>query len=229
MRIDDLFTLEALRSYLSHLDADGVFSYVMYNTRSDLVDEMREAAVPVPPYIPAVKTVAGLRMVFEEMEPGARFADHVLVAGLHGVIDPNYDLVHVIASRTPFTDAERAAFRDSCRSLGFVCFYPPAAGANLYAEVIEAPDLAALNASLPFSVLPTTDDQPFHYAFRWQSLGAALIALIANPLISTGVAFTLLGMLLCLLPLFGAPRNGRRAAASPRWRCTSPPSAPATC
>lgn len=203
MRIDDLFTLEALRSYLSHVDGHGVFSYVMYNTGSALVDQMRKASVPVPPYIPAIKTVAGLRMVFEEMEPGVRFADHVLVAGLHGVIDPNYDLVHVIASRSPFTEAERSTFRQACSRLGFVCFYPSDAGDNLYSEVIEAPDLAALNASLPFSVLPTTDDKPFHYAFRWQSLRAALIALIANPLISTGVAFALLGTLLCFLPLLG--------------------------
>jgi SAM-dependent methyltransferase len=203
MRIDDLFTLEALRTYLSHVDGDGVFSYVMYNTSSKLVDQMRQASVPVPPYIPAVKTVAGLRMVFEEMDPGARFADHVLVAGLHGVIDPNYDLVHVIASRTPFTDAERARFRDACSRLGFVCFYPPDAGENLYADVIEAPNLAELNDALPFSILPTTDDRPFHYAFRWQSFSAALIALIANPLISTAAAFTLLGITLCILPLMG--------------------------
>jgi SAM-dependent methyltransferase len=209
MRIDDLFTLEALRSYLTHLDADGVFSYVMYNTASDLVEQMRQAAVPVPPYIPAVKTVAGLRMVLEEMQPGVRFADHVLVAGMHGLIDKHYDLVHVIASRTPFSDAERSAFRESCQRLGFICFYPSDSGENLYAEVIEAPDLAALNAQLPFSILPTTDDKPFHYAFRWQSLGGALIALIANPLISTGVAFTMLGVFLCFLPLMG-----RSAAAS---------------
>ena len=206
MRIDDLFTIEALRAYLSHLDADGVFSYVMYNTRIDLVDKVRQAGIAVPPYIPAIKTVVGLRTVLDELVPGERFRDHILVAALHGVIDPNYDLVHVIASLTPFSDAERSAFVDACRRMGFVSFYPADPSDNLYAELIEAPSIAQLDASLPFSVLASTDDRPFHYAFRWRSLGGALIALLANPLIPTGLAFTVLGGAVCLLPLLDKNR-----------------------
>src|SRR5262249_44250739 len=157
----------------------------------------RRTPVPVPPYIPAIKTVAALRMALDEADPTERFSDHVLVAGLHGVIDPNYDLVHVIASMRPFSDAERSTFVDTCRRLGFVSFYPSDTGDNLYADVVQSPSMAALDTSLPFSILPSTDDRPFHYAFRWHSIGGALIALLANPLIPTGVAFALLGASLC--------------------------------
>jgi len=101
-----------------------------------------------------MKTVAGLRSGFEERRPGERFADHVLVAGLRGVIDRGYDLVHVIASTTPFTDEERARFLARCRELEFIAFHPAdgASAGNLYERIAKADSLAALDATMPFSL-----------------------------------------------------------------------------
>jgi hypothetical protein len=159
-----------------------------------------------------MKTVAGLRMVLEEHVPGARFADHVLVAGLRGVIDPNYDLVHVIVSRTPFTASERGRFVARCRDADFIAFYPPDAAhaGNLYERIVLAGSLADLDARLPFSIAPATDDRPFHYSFRWRSAGQALLTLAGNPLLSTGLTFGVLAVLLCFGPLvLGAERAHR--------------------
>lgn len=203
MKVEDLFTVEALRTYWSRLAPGGVFSYVMYDLRENLVSEWSRLPMAPVPYIPAMKTVAGLRMMLEEHAPGARFADHVLVAGLRGVIDRNYDLVHVIVSPTPFTAEERARFVARCRDLGFLAFYPPdsTTAGNLYERIIGSDSLAALDAALPFSIAPATDDRPFQYAFRWRSAGAALLALATNPLVTTGVAFGAFAVILCFGPL----------------------------
>ncbi len=194
MKVEDLFTVEALTSYLTHLAPDGVFSYVMYNTGSDLVSAAaRQPFVANLPYIPALKTLTGLRLVLEKMKPGAKFEDHVLIAGLHGVMARGYDLVHIFVSMSPFTAEERARFERRVSELGFVPFYPKGAGVpNLYDDIVRAPDLAAFERTLPFNIQPATDDRPFHYAFAWHAVpsAAALAALLwNNPITSTGLAF----------------------------------------
>jgi SAM-dependent methyltransferase len=220
MHVDDLFTLEALRTYWSRLRDGGVFSYVMYNMREDLVSEWARNPVAAVPYIPAMKTVAGSRTVFEEGAPGGRFADHLLVAGLRAVIDRNYDLVHVIVSTTPFTAAERARFAELCASLGFRSFYPADADnqGNLFQRIAEADSLAAFDASLPFSITPATDDHPFQYAFRWRTAGEAVAALLANPVVSTGMVFGGLAVLLCFGPLMWGKGGAARRDLQHQWR-----------
>src|SRR5262249_21405467 len=91
----------------------------------------------------------------------------------------------------------------------FVAFYPPDAADqnNLYQQIIESPSLAAFDASLPFSISPATDDRPFQYAFRWRSLRDAVLALVANPIVSTGIVFGLLAVLLCFGPLASEARE----------------------
>jgi len=218
MKVEDLFTREALRTYWSHLAPGGVFSYVMYDLREDLVSEWARQRVVAAPYIPAMKTLAGLRLVFEEGDPGGRFADHVLVAGLRGVIDQHSDLVHIIASTTPFTDAERARFVALSQELDFIAFYPPSAATegNLYQRIIADDSLAALDASLPFSIAPATDDRPFQYAFRWWSARQGLVLLATNPLVLTAVGFGTLAIILCFGPLLG--RGNAGADLHAMWR-----------
>jgi SAM-dependent methyltransferase len=209
MKVEDLFTLEALRTYWSRLARGGVFSYVMYDVREDLVSSLLQQPIAATPYIPAMKTVAGLRMVLAEQSPGERFADHVLVAGLRGVIDEHYDLAHVIVSTTPFTDEERARFVALCHDLDFRAFYPADAddAGNLYQRIIEAESLPALDASLPFSITPATDDRPFHYSFRWRSTREAILALATNPLVSAAATFGVFAFLLCFGPLMWGARG----------------------
>jgi hypothetical protein len=91
-------------------------------------------------------------------------------------------------------------------------FYPPDAATtgNLYQRIIEAPSLVAFDAALPFSVSPATDDRPFQYAFRWRSAREAAVALLANPIVSTGFVFGLLAVLLCFGPLASEARETRQ-------------------
>jgi len=219
VRVDDLFTVEALRTYLRHLADDGVFSYVMYTTRSDLVSQMWAESDPrAQPYVPALRTLSGLRIALESVVPGARFADHVLIAALPKVINPRYDLVHIVVGRAPFTPAERERFRAECERLGFQLLVPTAGGPNPYSRIADAPDLEALAAEVPFGILPATDDRPFQYALEPRHIVDALrrfdfaLVLEGNPLVTMGLSIGALSLFLTLAPLFLSARR------SENWR-----------
>jgi SAM-dependent methyltransferase len=209
VRVEDLFTVEALRSYFERLEPEGVFSYVMYSLRADRVDELAARSfVAEPPYVPALHTLAGLRGVLAERLPGADPADHFLVAALRGVIDPSFDLVHILASRSPFTAEERARFVVRSQDLGFLVLHPVGAEpAALYAELIATPDPEALARRLPFRVAPASDDRPFHYAFDLRDLrraaahGALGRFLGGNPVVELALPIAALALLVIAAPL----------------------------
>jgi SAM-dependent methyltransferase len=215
VRVDDLFTYEALRTYLGRLETDGVFSYEMYSTRSDLVSSLLSSEAPdSQPYVPALRTLTGLRLALEELGINDAFENHVLIAALPKVIDPSYDLVHIVVSRQPFSAQEQQRFLAACERLDFVALHPsaptPAAKAktkNLYSRVASASDLGALAAKLPFGIWPAKDDRPFQYSLEPSHLrraferGEMLSLLASNPLVSLGTGIGGLAVLLTLTPL----------------------------
>jgi hypothetical protein len=203
---------------LERLDANGVFSYVMYSTRHDLVEDLVAGERGAQPYIPALRTLTGLRLALQKIEPNARFGDHVLIAALPRVINPDYDLVHIVVGRRPFAQDERSAFVAACERLGFIALHPtdPAATPdppNLYTRISTADDLTPLALSLPFGIWPATDDRPFQYALEARHLvrafgrGELLAILAGNPLVSLGVSIGTLAALLTLLPIVVSRRR----------------------
>ena len=133
----------------------------------------------------------------------------MLVAALPGVIDPSYDLVHIVVSRAPLAAAERAEFQRLCAELEFQPLFPRPDGGgpgDLYARV-AADDLEPLARELPFSIWPPTDDRPFQYGIDWSHLrraaaqGSLLSLLARNPLVSLGAGIGAVGALVTLLPL----------------------------
>jgi hypothetical protein len=202
----------------------------MYSARSDIVAELVGGdGGEANPYIPALRTLTGLRLALERVDPTARFGDHVLIAALPKVINPRYDLVHIVVSRRPISDSERERFLGACQQLGFVALYPDDEEAvepgDLYARIATDRDLSAVAAGLPFSIWPATDDRPFQYALDVSHLGRALERgqlfelLAGNPLVSLGLSIGILAALLTLTPLLVSSQrmdNLRRFGAS--WR-----------
>jgi SAM-dependent methyltransferase len=231
VRVDDLFTREALQTYVGRLSDDGLFSYGMYTTRSDIVEALlRDQGPPGQPYIPALRTLTGLRLAMEERAPEIDFSQHVLIAALPGRIDPRYDLVHMVASVRPFSDAERARFLETCDRLDFSVYHPlrsqadEIASSNAYTLVTTTQDLGSLAESLRFSLWPSTDDRPFNYAMDANHLrralqdGSFLRVLSGNPLISMGVSIGLLSLVLMLVPLIAtASREGGPRLLASSW------------
>ena len=220
VRVDDLFTVEALETYLGLLSEDGAFSYVMYSTRADRVAaQWQRDDGEAHLYVPALRTLTGLRLALERTLPGVRFAEHVLMAALPKVISPSYDLVHILVSRRPFTASERTSFLETCRRLDFVVLYPQEGPAldshNLYARIATDRDLLALAAEASFAIWPATDDRPFQYALdadhmrRAFARGRLFELLAGNPLVSLGLSIGSLSALLALAPLLLSARRSQ--------------------
>lgn len=228
VRVDDLFTMEALETYFGRLTEDGAFSYGMYSTRSDLVAALADSeGSPSQPYIPSLRTLAGVRLALEKKRPGLDVREHLLIAAIPGRVDPRYDLVHIIATLKPFSEDEVARFQSRAKSLDFEVFFPlptrtESSARNLYAEIVEAPDLDQLSRTLPFSILPATDDRPFQYALdaahlRSAATGGHLGAVLSgNPLVSIGFSIGGLALVLTLIPIAVTPRRsgGKRLLRS---------------
>lgn len=215
LRQEDLFTVEAVTDYLEHLTPDGVLSYVMYSTRGDLLRELsRQERLITPPYIPAVQTLTGLKKIVERRQPGRPFGDYVLVAALPGVIDPSFELVHIIVSNSPLTPEARERFGRECERLQFPVMFPAAGGdSNIYADIISTPDVERFNLSLPFSIQPPTDERPFLYAFEprhyFASFPQNLKALSANPVAQKTMLLLFVTVIFLLGPsLLSAPAGG---------------------
>jgi hypothetical protein len=189
LEVDPLFTREAFDLYLSRLHPEGVFSYVMYSQRSAAVLAAQAAEGA---YLPALQTLLGLRQAMEQRQPELDFSRHVLVAGLPGVIDPDYDLVHIIASPTAFSAPEVELFKKVCLRLGFGCWHPKPVDEpeNLYS-------MAAGEGQLPMALLASTDDRPFQLT-EGPSLWSALRA---SRLGDATLALGVLALLLLLAPL----------------------------
>lgn len=224
VRVDDLFTYQALHTYIDRLSEDGVFSYVMYSTRWDIVEKLRHmTGLTSQPYIPALRTLTGLRLALEDAVPGARFSDHVLMAALSGVINPRYDLIHIVVSRSPFSEDERHRFVETCQRLGFTVLHPSKSSTDhpgtLYAQIATQDDLNALAETVPFRIWPPTDDRPFQHAIDLEHLRRALehgdlLELIAgNPLVSLGMSIGTLAVLLTLIPLLIFSRRAQSLEA----------------
>jgi len=211
VRVDDLFTREALLTYANRLGDDGVFSYVMYSTRSEILEtQAHRELVESQPYIPALRTLAGVRFAYEELNPSIRFGDHVLIAALPEYISPTYDLVHIVASKKPFSEDEKGRFLRRSEELDFAVIYPPKSGeggSDLYTQVIEAVPFDTFADALSFSVRPATDDRPFQYAFdgvhlrRAFEAGTLLRVLSDDPIFSLGLSVGGLAVALTLIPL----------------------------
>jgi hypothetical protein len=202
----------------------------MYSTRSDIVDGLVDRDGPqAQPYIPALRLLTGLRMAIEAAEPGARFSDHVLIAALPRVINPTYDLVHIVVGRRPFTRAEVDLFIEQVDRLGFGLLHPTesdgGASNNLYSRIAVTPELEELTAEIPFRIRPASDDRPFQYALdpghlvRAMWRGELISLLSGNPLVSMGLSIGALGVLLTLTPLLlSARRRENLGAFRSSWR-----------
>jgi hypothetical protein len=180
------------------------------------------------PYMPAIRTLTGLRLALEKLEPGVRFSEHVLIAALPRVINPRYDLVHILVGREAFSHEERARFSALCARLEFVCLHTgiPSSSESetLYQRIVSDTDLAAVAAGIPFSIWPPTDDRPFQYALDPSHVLEALrhgelIALLSgNPLISMALRIGALAAFLTLTPLlFSRHRAANLSALRSHW------------
>jgi SAM-dependent methyltransferase len=199
-----LYTVEALREYLDHLEPGGLLAITRW--------------VNLPPR-DALKLFATAVVALErrgDAQPGERLA---LIRG--------WKTVTLVAKNGVFTPADIAALKDFSRARSFdVAYYPgiDAAEANRY-NVLERPDFfdgaqallspqrEAFLARYKFNIAPASDDRPYFFQFfKWRTLpellalkeqgGLPLLEWGYPVLIATLIQALLASLLLILLPLW---------------------------
>jgi predicted membrane-bound spermidine synthase len=147
-----LYTVEAFKDYLARLKDDGVLSFM--RARSS------------PPY----DAIKGIGIAVEALrqlgvaDPGR----HVIVSAVESPHFSYREMVEVMIKRSPFSAQEIATVEEARRRLHFDGLYTPGVseGDPAIGQLIQGADRAAVYASFPFDMEPTTDDRPFYFFLR---------------------------------------------------------------
>jgi predicted membrane-bound spermidine synthase len=207
---NNLYTVEAFKEYLEHLEPDGVLSMTRWH---------------LEPPDQLLRLVSLARAALDELglgEAGPRLA---LVRGR-----PQRRFQRAPATfllkRTPFSERELALLEQLSESSGFEPLYTPAVRpANDFTRLIEAERPELFFASHPTDVTPTRDNDPFFFhSLRLRDLGRALTGAGEWHKTNLGsfVLFSLLGLSALMTSLFILGplvlTRARRREVAPRTR-----------
>ena len=185
-----LYTVEAFRQYLAHLNPGGVLAIGRW--------------VFDPPQQMIRVLVLALE-VLEEAGAGSP-GHHIFVAG-----DPSFDVEGVVPGvilikKDPFSQSELERLNTFCERNGFDVLYSPATeGSNAFYDLVEAPSRPAFLSQYPYRVEPVTDDKPFFFlTARWSEVASLLGAPTESKKNNFGlfVLLVLLGVVSVLTVLF---------------------------
>ena len=197
-----LYTVEAFRAYLEHLNTDGMLSIVRWHYE-----------------LPRLTALA--RAALEEMgitEPSR----HVLVMtdGLRGLL---------IVKRTPFTAGELDAVEHRAVVTRAVIEHDPVspAGTTFYDGYLAADDVTPFEESMQVAIHPVRDDSPFFFQMakwnnvRWHELRAfgqgGVLEPLSLPVAQIVLIAALVVGLLFSLCLLAVPLVGRALPPERRW------------
>jgi len=214
-----LLTVEAATLALQRLNADGVLVLTRW-----LQDP------------PSESVRAGALVVTALERLGAEDPARHLVAFR------SWSTITLLASRSPFTQADIDSISEACQHLGYDLVYyagmqpelanhysllPEPAYYTAFRDLLSSPDRRAFYESQFYDVSPPTDDHPFfgHY-FRWRQIPQIVARLGKTWQPFGGIGFLLIlaalgiailaAAILILLPLLWAPK--RRSQAPHSWR-----------
>lgn len=215
-----LYTVEALQTYLQHLNPNGMLAITRW--------------LQMPPrdslklFATAVKALEGLKV----SNPSAHLA---LIRG--------WKTTTLVVKRSPLVSSEITALRKFSYKRSFdLAWYPGIRAAEtnqfnvldqpyLYqgAQAILGPQRETFLESYKFNIVPATDDKPYFFRFlKWQTLpeifgmraGAGLgqVEWGYLVLVATLLQALLTASLLILLPLWLGRRVTSQVRLSQRWR-----------
>ena len=153
-----LYTVEAMRDYLSHLSENGILSFMI----GDLSWKQNKARF-------SLRHVGNFLAAAEELG-WSNPAAHTVVIGSPGGVT----MLELMFKKSPFTREELATLDDYARTRGFDVWAFPGTRTGSPLETLltgSASQRAELLRSYPLDVRETTDDRPFFFHFfRWSDL-----------------------------------------------------------
>jgi predicted membrane-bound spermidine synthase len=157
---NNLYTVEAFRDYLGHLEDDGILSMTRWY---------------LEPPDQLVRLVSLARTALDEQGARAPAAHVVLV---RGATEPGSTRAPstFLLKKSPFTAWEIASIEKIAARSGFDVLYAPGrAPHSLFAQILQASDPQQVWQQLDSNVEPTRDDNPFFFnTLRLRNLGRAL-------------------------------------------------------
>lgn len=204
-----LYTTEALREFISHLEPDGTLSFTRWL------------------YKPPRQTLRLCAIIDEAMrELGLGDAAKSVVVVAAPVHDADIDFSVVLVKPRPFTEAEVQAIRKAAEGNGFSIRYAPHGPVedSPFKGYFTAADRQAFIDAYPFQIEPCTDDRPFffeHARFtrllsnRDSIFGAASGQLV---LVVTLLLVLLAAALFVGLPALLVRRSADGVPMAPRWQ-----------
>jgi len=200
-----LYTADAVRDYLDHLEPRGVFAMAVGDLHSE---------TQAPRH--TLRLAGIVRRALEDRgvaEPGR----HVMIVGTGGGLP----FTHTLVRNEPFTSEEIGRIAEFAAVEGFDVWHrPDQPGATFASRILtwDRARLATFYASHPLDLEPTTDASPFFFNFyKWRTLAreAAYESLGYDRTLATGqiVLVVMLAQsvvfaaLLILLPLRRLPRG----------------------
>ena len=145
-----LYTTEAWRLFLSKLTPGGVLSFSRwyYGSTTWPVEVARLVALGAE----------SLRLMGV-----AAPADHLLLIRNSHLSPTREGIATLLVSRSPFSEQDYAAARNTCRALQCEVALIQGTGDPLLSAIVNSQDPATLYASLPLDISPPTDDKPFFF------------------------------------------------------------------
>lgn len=224
-----LYTVEAFDDYFSHLNNDGVISFIL----GDLIYD-RES---MPPAMATRLALAARQSLAKQgiTDPARHMiyvGQDILVDAIHAENSPlgspefsskvkvvGSTIGNFIVKKSPFTDREIRDISTYAAANGFrVDLVPGQPDVSPFAQLVNTPndELAAALKEQSLYLSPATDDKPFFYhVLRWRSLLTGERILWSHPGSTTGqlvllmmlIQSIILGFLLILLPILRGARE----------------------
>jgi spermidine synthase len=141
---NSLYTVEAFRDFLSHLEPNGILSVSRW-----LFSPMRETL--------RIASIARASL------PGVRdYSRHIIV--IASPEQMGLQVATVLVKREPFSDAEIAQLSELTERLRFIPLALPGHGPpNSIRSLIRATETKGFYAKYPYDIRPSTDDWPFFF------------------------------------------------------------------
>jgi hypothetical protein len=206
---NNLYTVEAFRSYFDHLTPDGLLAITRWEFRRP-----REALRVVSVALEALRQL-GVK------DP----ARHFMVIG-QGSLREDGIPVLVLAKKSPFTAAEEDVVNAHLRqAVSLHAFYRPnAPDANPFSALILSRDPYAFSETYEFNVRPVTDNAPFFFftiklpqilngelrqGIDWKvNVGVAVLGMVLLLSVAATMAFLVLPLFLVRSQAHGGTRIG---------------------
>ncbi len=147
-----LYTVEAFHDYMARLSDDGILAFMRAR------------------YSPEYDAIKGIGVAIEAMRSlGIAEPEKNIV--VTSVKSPHFgwrELTHVMIKKRPFSQPELDRLNSLRADLWFKSLYTPGRTDNdpTIERLVTDKDRAAVYASFPFDMEPTTDDRPFYFFLR---------------------------------------------------------------